>query len=241
MRTLIAVCLDESGSMDEGNKRASAISAFNEYLNEQKRLKTDECLFTLTKFNTHATTAVALRNISEASPLSNETYRPAGGTALLDAVAKVIRGLDYEIRETRDNPGKDKFCSHCGSEKKVKSTDRAIVVVLTDGEENSSRETTLEQLKGMIKNREERGNWSFVFLSAGVDKFAGEKMGFSLSSTAYFVNDGANWSKGIQNLNSATTAFRNSNMTKTSSYFTAEQKADIEADANQTVSSSNKP
>jgi len=45
----------------------------------------------------------------------------------------------------------------------------ALVVILTDGYEHASREFKAEQIRSMIKTKEEQGNWSFLFVGATVD------------------------------------------------------------------------
>ena len=47
-----------------------------------------------------------------------------------------------------------------------------IFVVMTDGLENSSREFTKPQVKGMIEEQQSSYNWHFTFLGADQDAFA---------------------------------------------------------------------
>ena len=50
--------------------------------------------------------------------------------------------------------------------------DKTITVIMTDGEENSSREWTLQAIRELIRSKEAAGNWTFVFLGANLDAFA---------------------------------------------------------------------
>ena len=61
-----------------------------------------------------------------------------------------------------------------------------IVLIMTDGEENSSRKYNNEQIKAMVKAAE-KADWSFVFLGANVDAFSvGATFGMnSLNSVNY--------------------------------------------------------
>ena len=43
---------------------------------------------------------------------------------------------------------------------------------MTDGEENSSREWTLQGIRELVRSKESLGNWTFVFLGANLDAFA---------------------------------------------------------------------
>jgi len=42
---------------------------------------------------------------------------------------------------------------------------------MTDGEENSSREWTLQGIRELVRSKESLGNWTFVFLGANIDAF----------------------------------------------------------------------
>ena len=55
---------------------------------------------------------------------------------------------------------------------------KTMIVILTDGEENSSRNITREKLFDLIKNRESQMGWEFVYLSANKDAIkAGTSLG----------------------------------------------------------------
>jgi hypothetical protein len=49
--------------------------------------------------------------------------------------------------------------------------DRAIVLIVTDSQENASREYALGQVKAMIEARQASGKWAFLYLGANVDAF----------------------------------------------------------------------
>jgi hypothetical protein len=44
-----------------------------------------------------------------------------------------------------------------------------VTVIMTDGEENSSREWTTSGVKALIEQKEKEDGWTFVFLGAGLD------------------------------------------------------------------------
>jgi len=159
--TEIVVVLDKSGSM--GSVRSDTIGGFNTFLKDQKELP-GEAVFTFVTFDTDykfVEQGTLLENVKE---LTNETYNPGGMTALLDAVGKTINDVvsRHASLDEDEKPGK------------------TILVVLTDGEENSSIEfKTNTDISKMIKEREDAG-WEVVFLGADIDAWAdGSKMGFS--------------------------------------------------------------
>jgi hypothetical protein len=88
-------------------------------------------------------------------------------TALLDAVGKTINDVvtRHASLEEDEKPGK------------------VILVVITDGHENSSREITQKaELVKMVNKQEEDYGWEIVFLGADIDAWGeGSSMGFSKS------------------------------------------------------------
>lgn len=86
-------------------------------------------------------------------------YRPSGCTALLDAIGTAIN----QIRMT--------------NESKILNNEMSVImVILTDGMENASREFNFHQIAGMIQELERTSNWSFSFLGADIDAFHTSKM-----------------------------------------------------------------
>ena len=77
---------------------------------------------------------------------------PRGGTALLDAIGRTISSVKTQIKalDEDERPGE------------------VVLVILTDGAENSSQEYTLERVKKMIEKRRAKG-WQVVFLGADQD------------------------------------------------------------------------
>lgn len=98
---------------------------------------------------------------------------PRGGTALLDAVGRAITetGERLEKMPEHERPGK------------------VIFVIATDGEENSSREYSRDQVAKMITHQKDAYGWDFAFIGADIDAFGeaggiGIAQGSVLSSTA---------------------------------------------------------
>jgi len=158
--TEIIFVLDKSGSM--GMIREDTIGGFNTFIQDQKDLP-GECIFTMATFNSQYhknSEGVLLENVQA---LDNSSYRPGGGTALLDAIGKSINDVVSRHSTLGDEvPGK------------------VILVVLTDGEENSSTEfTNVKDIAKLVKKQEDAG-WEIVFLGADIDAWGdGRSMGFS--------------------------------------------------------------
>jgi len=96
---------------------------------------------------------------------------PRGMTALLDAVGRAINetGARLAAMPEAERPG------------------LVVFVVMTDGEENSSKEFTKATVKEMIERQQSQFQWQFTFLGANQDAFeeAGG-MGIDCGGTANF-------------------------------------------------------
>ena len=151
--TLVNFILDKSGSMS--SIVDSTISGFNEYISTLKN-DGNKYSFSLTFFDTDVKQTYKNESISKVDKLDKENYTPDGMTALYDAVCRTID----EVKNT------------------VKKDQKVLTVIMTDGEENSSKEYTQEQLKTKIGECEKTGNWSFVFsLDGSVDNRINEHLG----------------------------------------------------------------
>jgi len=173
----IAVILDKSGSMY--GLVDDTIGGFNSFLKENQDVEDSEATLTLAQFSSDYNLVYDNVPIKEIPNLDTDTYQVGGATALLDAIGKTINALDQKL-------------SILGDEEKPESV---IVVVMTDGQENSSREFTKEAVTSMIKHREEKYAWEFIFLGAGLDSIKdAAQVGISYHNTV----DYAPTSKGLQ-------------------------------------------
>lgn len=145
--TLVNFILDESGSMSSITD--SVISGFNEYVDSLK--KAGNYKFTLTKFDsTGLRTPYIAIDVKDVKPLDNTSYQPGALTPLYDAVCETILEVEKDVDKDQS----------------------ALVAIMTDGQENASKEYTQSQLQEMIKRLEKEGNWTFVFLGANQDSWA---------------------------------------------------------------------
>ena len=97
---------------------------------------------------------------------------PRGMTALNDAIGMAVTELGERFAkyEEDDRPG------------------TIIVVVVTDGQENSSHEWSGSQVHALITEQSERWGWTFVYLGANVDAFAeGNRYGFDKGQTMNYA------------------------------------------------------
>lgn len=152
--THIFILLDRSGSM--AAIAPDVIGGFNTFLKDQQSNGADARI-TLVQFDTQNPQELVLAGtpILKAQPLDATIFQPRGGTPLLDATGRLIeRGrLEANLRAVNGLSKED-----------------IVFVSITDGEENRSRDFTLERVRQLIKASEADG-WTFVFLSAGLDAY----------------------------------------------------------------------
>lgn len=161
----IILVLDKSGSMY--SVKEDTIGGVNQYIEDQKKLP-GEAIFTFITFNTQSNVELEGVLLESVQPLTNETYAPGGGTALLDAVNSAISDTIERHNKLDDD----------------KTPGKVMLVVLTDGEENSSREVRdVKEIGKMVSERESAG-WEVAFLGADLDNWAsmGSSLGFSKMS-----------------------------------------------------------
>lgn len=155
--TLIAVLLDRSGSMQA--IRSDTEGGFDAYIDQQRGLPR-RIEVTLAQFDTEYELVYADRPIAEVPSL---TLQPRGMTALYDALGRLVTDVGSELsaRPEPQRPG------------------TVIVVVLTDGHENSSKEWSHDAVKALITQQQDSYGWNFLFLGANMDAVAiGSAMGF---------------------------------------------------------------
>jgi hypothetical protein len=171
-RTLIAMILDRSGSMQ--NVRDDTVGGFNAFVEEQRALPGEATLL-LVQFDDAYEVVVDNLPLRDVPPLTHATFVPRGSTALLDAIGRTLN--EIEARVTALAP-----------EARPK---RVIVVVLTDGHENASREFTLDMVRRLITDHRARDGWEVLFLGT-TEKAIEESQAYGVdqSSTARFAATG---------------------------------------------------
>ncbi len=206
--TVVHFLLDGSGSM--GSVRDATIEAYNEYVNSLKK-DGGKYKLSLTSFDSDGQGKLRLNEVHEHTyvdelpELTREDYVPAGGTPLYDAFCSVLKRLASRKDE------------------------KHLFVVLTDGQENASSKYTAEDMKKLKAEKEEDGNWTFVYLGANQDSFATSKsFGFSHSNTSNFNATDGGIKTMVSNLSFATRSYSASPTMSTSAYFTKDMQDENE-------------
>ena len=153
-KTIYHLIVDKSGSMSDSIE--NTINGFNEQVNRihkmEKEFTEQEITIGLSTFNQENYNHFFQCPPSAVRKLTTKSYRPDGLTALLDSIGLVSTQIEKDIKEQSE---------------KVDTT--VVIVILTDGHENSSRLFKLEDIRKMISRLEETEKWTFSFIGATLD------------------------------------------------------------------------
>lgn len=157
----VHIVLDESGSMN--SMKSDAIGSFNDYV-ENLVKDNPTATVSLTTFGGSGNRTVVDNVIATAvEPLTDANYHPTGGTPLYDAITDAVTKLD------------------------ATTTQRKVMVIITDGEENASARSTKDSVKTLLGDRQENARWLVLYLAANVDAFAtGQAVGTKGATTLSF-------------------------------------------------------
>jgi uncharacterized protein YegL len=146
--TNIRIVLDRSGSM--AGSESVTTKALNAYLTDLKSEDGVNALLTLSTFDSGSIDIpISKVPISKIDSFPDDLIKPRGGTPLYDAIGLAIHDLENIIESSEDNK---------------------VLVIVTDGYENASREYTFAGIRSKIKEKEEDG-WLIIYLGADHDAF----------------------------------------------------------------------
>ena len=190
--TELVVILDASGSM--ATLRNDVIGGFNQLIEDQKKEEGD-CFVTVVQFSSFGRqkTLLDCEPIREIEPLTDASYQIGGWTALYDTLGDVIDVVGTRLANAPESkrPGK------------------VIVAVITDGQENHSREYTSAQVCQKVTQQQDVYNWEFIFTGANQDAiFEANKLGIKSGMTATYKGTGRGVRKTFDGISCATSAFR---------------------------------
>jgi uncharacterized protein YegL len=147
--THVLFVTDMSGSMHD--LAEDVRGGFNTYLADLRKdveANGTDYRMSVTVFDTRFMPLCVAAELADVPDFTQANYAPTGMTALLDAVGRTVGEFD-----TATTLGDD---------------DRVLLVIQTDGGENSSREWTWEKIRTLLDERERTGKWSIVYLGQGV-------------------------------------------------------------------------
>lgn len=144
--THVEFILDETGSMN--CCWDSTISGFNEYVNGLRQDKENKYRLSLVKFDSNGVKKVYVdKPINEVEDLNQDTYTPSAMTNLNDAIGFSMTELEGRLKDEKYN---------------------VIIIILTDGQENASREWSQPMVADLVERKKADG-WTITFLGANID------------------------------------------------------------------------
>ena len=174
--THLIIILDASGSMSKIQDDVKG--SFNEFLKKQRE-EPGKTVFDLFQFNDEVKRLVVSADLALFHEDLMSRYNCTGCTALNDAVCTAI---DTVGREFAEMPEENR-------------PEHVLGVIITDGEENASKEYTTEDVKDRIEHQKTKYNWQFEFLAANQDAFeTGESFGLNEDNCMDFKCD----SEGVE-------------------------------------------
>jgi uncharacterized protein YegL len=165
-KTYIAIVLDRSGSMSSIHKQTvDGINQQFEAIRKAGNVAGDTEI-TVVQFDTEIDTVMDSAKPDQLTEWGMNDFQPRGGTAMYDGIWTAINTL----------------------KSKPATKDTAyLICVISDGQENASREVTQQILTDEIKRLQDQGNWTFTYLLANVDIHAAQQtFGASINNIATY-------------------------------------------------------
>ncbi len=174
--THIICILDRSTSM--GGQQDEVIRNFNKFLEEQQAVE-GKAKMTLALFDSGYELLYDKVKLQDAKPLTRETFKIQGSTAMNDAIGKTLSRL--------------------------MNKKKAIVLIHTDGDENSSVKYSQGAVKELVDTLKKK--WEFIFVGGDINaKQTGSNLGFI--RTANVSNTGTGTVNTYANFSNTTSAYR---------------------------------
>lgn len=203
-----SIILDRSGSME--TIKDATIKGFDAFMEEQKVQK-GTATASLTKFDDRIECDYFFVDIANVPKLD---LQPRGGTALLDAIGTTLKELNTKIKSMDE------------SEK----PEQVVVVIITDGEENSSKEFTYERVAKKIAKRTEKDGWKFVYLGANQDAIASaSKLNISAANSITYAATNVGTSNTYASFSGKMSAFRSTKVDASMAFNNDDRNASMES------------
>jgi len=190
--TELVFILDKSGSM--AGLETDTIGGYNAMLKQQQAVE-GECHITTVLFDNNYDLLHDRIDIKAVSAITAKEYQVAGSTALLDAIGRTI----HKIGNAQKHTAKDY------------RAEKVMIVIITDGEENSSREYSAEKVKALIEQQKTKYGWEFIFLGANINAVeTASRFGINADRAQNYHADNAGVELNFRVMSEAVSTFRES-------------------------------
>lgn len=188
--TELVFIIDRSGSME--GLESDTIGGFNAMLKEQQAVE-GEAVVTTVLFDDEYQLLHDRIDIRAVAPLTDKDYTVRGSTALLDSLGKTI----HKIRSVQ---------KHTDEQYRA---EKVLFVIITDGQENASREYSAKRIKTVIEHQKQKYGWEFVFFGANMDAvMEAGKLGIGADRAQNYRADAMGTSIAYTAMSAFSTAYR---------------------------------
>ena len=184
--TELGFVLDRSSSMER--LAATTIAAFNALLAEQRKLNASTGKASLTLFNDTCESVFDGLPLAAVSNLTTATYQPSGSTSLWDGMGAMIEQIGARFDAAA-------------------APVQVLIVIMTDGAENTSRRYSLERIRQAIEYRQNACGWHFILISPGAASLA-FKLGIPVTNTSRWETDPAKLRELLERVGRSISAYR---------------------------------
>lgn len=182
-KTEIIVVMDRSGSME--HIASDMEGGFKTFIEDQKKIE-GEARVTLAQFDDQYDLLYAAKPLAEVDGIS---LRPRNSTALFDAIG-------FTINQQMERIDDEKWA------------ELVVVVIITDGLENASKEYNGTAVQALVKAAEAKG-WEFVYMGANQDAIkVASSMGMKQGSGRSYQATGKGTQDMYQDVSATTTIHR---------------------------------
>ena len=187
--TELVFILDRSGSM--AGLESDTIGGFNGLIDKQKKVD-GKAFVTTVLFDNQQKTVHDRVDLAEVAPMTEKEYYVGGSTALLDAVGDTVTHIEkiHKYVRPEDVPA------------------HTLVVITTDGMENSSHRWRAADVKKLVEKKKE-GGWEFLFLGANIDAVSeAARFGIDADRAVRYCNDSVGVRKNFSAVGKAMASLR---------------------------------
>ena len=187
--TELVFILDRSGSM--AGLESDTIGGFNGLIDKQKKVD-GKAFVTTVLFDNQQKTVHDRIDLAGVAPMTEKEYYVGGSTALLDAVGDTVTHIEkiHKYVRPEDVPA------------------HTMVVITTDGMENSSHRWRAADVKKLVEKKKE-GGWEFLFLGANIDAVSeAARFGIDADRAVRYCNDSVGVRKNFSAVGKAMASLR---------------------------------